>query len=272
MAQTARQAGDDGSRYRQALGDRGRDPRRLRCGSGLWWLRLHSRLPGGALLSRCAARNHRRRNQRSAKDGHRQGVNQAIYNRCQMNKGTGVRGFMRQSIRASRWTILIALFLLPASAVINGAQTRTSPPKLELHKPIEATIAAGETRLYRLEINAKQFIRVRVQQRGINVRIALLSADGTRIQEADANKNPDGEESLAAIVETAGRYQIEVSGAAGTDTGSFGITLEDLRDGTSEDVAYIEVVKLLTEGKRLQEAQTREARAQSIPVYQRALE
>src|SRR4051794_10732031 len=118
-----------------------------------------------------------------------------------MNKGTGVRCFFRQSIRASRWTIFIALFLLPASAVINGAQKATSPPKLELHKPIEATIAAGETRLYRLDTNAKQFIRVRVQQRGISVGIALLSANGTRIQETDANKNPDGEESLAAIVE-----------------------------------------------------------------------
>jgi CHAT domain-containing protein/tetratricopeptide (TPR) repeat protein len=189
-----------------------------------------------------------------------------------MNKGTGVRCFFRQSIRASRWTILIALFLSVTSAVTDGAQKATNPAKLELHKPIEAAIAAGETRLYRLDINAKQFIRVRVQQRGINVGIALLSATGTRIQETDANKNPDGEESLAAIVETAGRYQIEVNRAAGTEPGSFVITLEDLRDATVEDAAHLEVVKLLTEGKRLQESQTREARTQSIAVYQRALE
>ena len=53
--------------------------------------------------------------------------------------------------------------------------------------------------------------------------------------------------------------------------GSFIITLEELRNATSDDAPRVEAAKLFAEGRQLLEQRTSESRKKAIDIFQRAL-
>ena len=71
---------------------------------------------------------------------------------------------------ASSWLVLSWLVLLAP------AQIPSAPPKLESGKPVEREIAGGQSHTYQISLTSGQFVRVVVEQKGIDLTLALGAA------------------------------------------------------------------------------------------------
>src|SRR5215510_3483682 len=81
---------------------------------------------------------------------------------------------------------------------------------LEPGKPIECEIAGGQGHDYRITLSAGQFMKVIVDQRGIDVVVGLLGPDAKQIMEFDSEIRSQGQETVWQVAEVAGSYRLNV--------------------------------------------------------------
>src|SRR5262249_7051683 len=143
---------------------------------------------------------------------------------------------------------------------------------LELGKPIERELSGGLSHTYKITMISGQFLHIVIDQRGIDVAVALFAPDGKKIGEADSENTIEGSETLMAIAEAPGEYLIEVRSPEKTaKAGRYEVKLEELRAATAEDKYRVAGDEIFKEALRLQKG-TLEARRKSIEKYQEALE
>src|SRR5215218_4683434 len=109
--------------------------------------------------------------------------------------------------------IFSALWL---SSCLSGsfAQTTTSPNQqntqtLPTFAAQERELKGGETHAYRVALTAGQFFYALVEQKDIDVSVALFGPDGQEIGETDG-PNEWGTEPVLLIADKSGDYRIEV--------------------------------------------------------------
>jgi CHAT domain-containing protein/Tfp pilus assembly protein PilF len=123
------------------------------------------------------------------------------------------------------------LLLLLAGLLCAMADTpaATGPP---LHDglTLEREIQGGETQAFPVDLQGGQFLRVTVQEDGIDLGVRLLDPQGALIAVADSLSfgRPEAPEDLAAAVERAGPYRIEVV-ASGRQPGRYRLSVEGPR-------------------------------------------
>jgi CHAT domain-containing protein/Tfp pilus assembly protein PilF len=139
----------------------------------------------------------------------------------------------------------------------NGSSDESDIRALESGKPIRRELAGGQEHAYRIKLGADQFLKVIVEQQGIDV-IALVSGpDGNRILEFDAESRLPGREEALLASEAAGEYRLAVqTRLKRAPAGSYEIRIEELRAATESDRAlhkarllFAESLKLVDEGK-----------------------
>src|SRR5262252_1374164 len=81
---------------------------------------------------------------------------------------------------------------------------------LEPGKPIERELSGGQSHSYKITMTSGQYLHVVVEQRGIDVAVALFAPDGKKISEADSQHFSEGSETVSAIAEASSAYLIEV--------------------------------------------------------------
>jgi len=117
-----------------------------------------------------------------------------------------------------------------------------------------------------------QYLHVVVDQRGIDVAVALFTPDGKKISEVDSEHIVEGSETVSTIAEAPGAYLIEVRSPEKTaKTGRYEIKVEELRAATVEDKYQVAGELIFREAGRLQNG-TLEAKRKSIEKYHEALE
>jgi hypothetical protein len=104
-------------------------------------------------------------------------------------------------------TICLSLLLITASALPQ------EPAVLELGKSIEGSLAGGAIQPYRVTLSAAQFLRVTVEQRGIDVAVRFIGPDGKQLAEVNIVAGTTGLEPACWIAEAAGDYRVEVAAA-----------------------------------------------------------
>ncbi len=135
--------------------------------------------------------------------------------------------------RSSVW-ITTVLFLFFSQ--ISLAQTTSDVPPLELGKPIERELKGGETHTFTVDLSAGQFLRVVVDQRGIDVVVTLFGPDEKQIEQVDSPNGAYGPEPLTLLVKVSGRYRIEVGSLEKTTRpGLYEARIETLREATADD-------------------------------------
>src|SRR5262252_8255211 len=87
---------------------------------------------------------------------------------------------------------------------------KLKPPKLKPGKPIESQIAGGETHSYQLKLAKGQLMRVLVEQKGIDVALALLTSDGRQLLENDLTGIIGALEPLSCEAPASGDYQLVI--------------------------------------------------------------
>ncbi|HKX27286.1 MAG TPA: CHAT domain-containing tetratricopeptide repeat protein [Blastocatellia bacterium] len=178
----------------------------------------------------------------------------------------------------SRLAIFISLLLIqiPISPAVRCAaagypaqEERVDQP-LEPGRPIERELSGGQSQAYRLTPAAGNYVKVVIDQRGIDVVAALFDLDGQPMLEVDLESRARGSETVEMVAEAAGDYRLTVRPRLQrAAAGHYEIRIEELRTATEDDRAlhearrfYAQALKLRGEGKS----------EEAVPLAIRALE
>src|SRR6185436_20272278 len=83
-----------------------------------------------------------------------------------------------------------------------AAQSAQESITLEPGKPVERELSGGQSHFYKISMATGQYLHITVEQRGIDVAVALFGPDGKKIGEMDGEQLTVGAETLLAIAET----------------------------------------------------------------------
>ncbi len=119
-----------------------------------------------------------------------------------------------------------AAFVCLSSAVAQPASSR-----LELGKPLENAIRAGEIQRVAVEAPTGSFLRASIRQEGIGVRVRGFFPDGSKIRNF-AGPNT-GVKNIRFVIEIPGVYQLELTGLeGGNGDGRYTLALEQVQEIT----------------------------------------
>src|SRR5262249_12301419 len=124
--------------------------------------------------------------------------------------------------------------------------------KLPLGRAIEREIAGGGQHGYQLRLRAGQFMSLVVEQKGIDVAVALVAPDGKQLAETNLT-GALGRESLSYKPDAGGDYRIVIRAVA-ADTlvkGAYEARLVVKATATAQDNQRIGAERLLAEAAQL---------------------
>jgi CHAT domain-containing protein/Tfp pilus assembly protein PilF len=150
--------------------------------------------------------------------------------------------------RGSRLLLLTLVFLVSPLA----AQNEKDMPQLELSKPVARELRGGEVHSYNIVLAANQFLHVVVEQKGIDVVVALFAPDGKKIEEVDSPNGTQGPEALQLVSVASGHHRLEVrSLEKDAVAGRYEITINELRPATPKDGKLVAGRGALKDAERL---------------------
>src|SRR5262245_32035732 len=107
--------------------------------------------------------------------------------------------------------MLIGRFLILIVACLSSVYTLAAQESQTLAsgQPVEREIAGGQSHTYRFKLEAGQFIRALLEQKGIDIALELASPDDQKHAAVNLTR-PGGIESISAESASAGDYQLTV--------------------------------------------------------------
>jgi CHAT domain-containing protein len=180
---------------------------------------------------------------------------------------------MIQSYKSSgsRWTLRCAVaasLLLSAADNIAKAQQ-----ELIVSQPVAREMRGGEQHTYQVKLDAGQYVRVVVAQKGIDVVLTLSGADGKPLLEVDNNlSGTRGIEVVSLVADVSGTYQLNVrSLEKDASAGRYEVQIEALRAATEADRKIVAAEHSYVAGAKLQAERTGDAWRKAIEQYGEAL-
>jgi CHAT domain-containing protein/Tfp pilus assembly protein PilF len=145
-------------------------------------------------------------------------------------------------------TYLLPLALLFCQSVF--AQTKDELRPLVPGQPVEREIAGGESHTYQISLSAGQFMRVVVEQKGIDLTLVLAPPDGKQVIAVSLTR-PGGIESLSAEAAADGDYRLTLRALSpGHITGAYLLQME-VRVPSTEDGQRITAERMLIEANSM---------------------
>jgi CHAT domain-containing protein/Tfp pilus assembly protein PilF len=131
-----------------------------------------------------------------------------------------------------------------------GAEAR----RLEASKPIERALKSGESHSYWVALVADQYLRVTIEQRGLDVTVTLFGLDGKELAEENRAKGVRGTETVTFIARAAGDYRLEVRAAEkNVEAGLYEAKIVALRQPTADERELEEARRLIEEARGLRQ-------------------
>src|SRR6266508_2428425 len=141
---------------------------------------------------------------------------------------------------------------------------------LEAGKPVKRELAGGRQHAYRIGLGADQFLKVIIEQQGIDVVAQVSGPDGKQILEFDSESRSQGREEISLVAEAAGAFLLTVRPKQnGAPAGSYEIRIEELRIATDFDRALHGARKKFEEALKLRRAGKYD---EALPLVERGLE
>ncbi|HNB72815.1 MAG TPA: tetratricopeptide repeat protein [Acidobacteriota bacterium] len=179
-----------------------------------------------------------------------------------------------------RFTVVatIGVFILPMPSFAQTKPTRPSKVRKDSQLPVLSpqsfnsaeprTLNGGETHTYPLKLKANDYVKLVVEQRGIDVVVRLVGPDGTPVQEQDSSA-AQGPELIPFIAEKGGTYQLEVEALEkDVPPGKYELKLEAHRKATKQDRAEVELENLNEEVSTLEDEGKYD---EALPLAQQAV-
>jgi len=153
-----------------------------------------------------------------------------------------------------------------------AAQSDREIQILAQQTPIERELSAGQSHSYRVLLNAGQYIHIVVEQRGVDVVVALFAPNGSKITEVDSPNGTEGPEPIFAIAETSGSYRLVVrSLEKNAPAGHYEVKIEELRTATEMDKTHIAAERAFMQAELLRIQGTIESLRAALLKYEEAL-
>lgn len=187
--------------------------------------------------------------------------------------------FMSQSalsqmieVKSTLWFLLVFFFV---SLSLNGQ----NPPQittLELNKPLEREISGTQRHSYQINLSANQYLKILLQQQGIDLGLRLYGTDGKQISDFDAEFKSNGSETVEFIAPKEGNYRFDIINKFTLmPAGKYEIKLAELRLASEKDVLLQEARNLHSESIRFFNAgkysEARQSIEKSFEINQKEL-
>jgi CHAT domain-containing protein len=148
----------------------------------------------------------------------------------------------------------LLLLILGLLTVCAQAQVTPEPQPLLPGQPVERELAGGQAHTYQIKLTTGQFMRVVIEQKGIDVAVALVASDGEQLSEVNLSSGAFGQESLSQEVALSGDYRIVIRTVTATaPKGAYGAKLEVKAAATAQDKQRIAAERLLADAGKLGE-------------------
>ena len=137
---------------------------------------------------------------------------------------------------------LLILFGAPAATRLSHASQTTPPPvrDLELGHTLEGELSSGQIHEFRVSLTKGDFVRIVVEQRGVDIVPYLYRPDQSLLFGRDTESDIFEPELLVAIADVTGTFTLRVRGAyTGRPPGHYAVRLEAARPAVPRDGASI---------------------------------
>jgi CHAT domain-containing protein len=160
----------------------------------------------------------------------------------------------------------------PQSRSANLTQEKILAVRLESGKPIEKTLAGGETDSYEIQVKVGQFFHVIVDQRGVDVVLTLFGPDEKQIAWMDSMNGLWGLEQLSTIAPSNTTYTLQIASRyENALPGLYRVSISPLRLPTDADQVRISAERIFAEALRVYQDQTADARQRASVLFEQAL-
>ena len=159
--------------------------------------------------------------------------------------------------------------LLLLSASVTAATLQTNVHSITVGQPVVREVRGGDEHAYQVTLTAGQYARVILEQKGIDVVLALFGADGKPVLEVDNNlSGTSGLEVVSLVAEVSGTYRFNVRAfEKDAAAGRYELRIEDLRIATEADRTRVAAERSYIAGAKLQAERTGESRRKAIEQY-----
>ena len=152
----------------------------------------------------------------------------------------------------------------------NKANDEKEARLLEPGKAIKRILAGADCHTYQIRLSAGQFLKVIVEQQGIDVVTQLSGPGGEQIAEFDREGGSRVQELVWFVAEAEGVYWLTVRAKQkNTPTAGYEIRIEELRDAIGDDYALHQARKLYKKSNDLSNAGKYD---EALPYFEGALE
>lgn len=166
--------------------------------------------------------------------------------------------------------VALAALALPARAA--AAQEASGVGELRPGWPVARELAGGASHFYTVTLEAGQFVRFVVEQKGVDVALLLFDPRRERVAQIDSPNGTAGPEPLGYVAREGGDYRLEVRAIdKGAKAGLYEARVEELRAATERDRKSVEAKRLFDEAQQWRVRQTLEARRASLEQFAEAL-
>lgn len=143
-------------------------------------------------------------------------------------------------------SLTVTLLLCAPWPSARGQNEAQSPAvSLPVGKPISRAINIGETHRYQVTLGAGEFFQVRVEQKGVDVKLRLSGPDGAALAQMDSPNGGEGLEIASLIAPAAGSYTVEVvAHEQNAKGGSYEALREVGRAATAQDLRRVAIEKM----------------------------
>ena len=172
---------------------------------------------------------------------------------------------------------LLLLSLSPQAHTQQPPATAAPTPDvrpLELQRPVEREIKAGEVHAYGLTLSEGQFLRVVVVPRAErNVpAVTAFGPDGAKLIEVAGPQSSDATRQVSLVAGAAGAYRVEVRPQDGkAEAARYELRVAELRAAAPADKAVVAADRILAEAGALAARRKAEDTRQAMAKYEEAL-
>ncbi|HNB70923.1 MAG TPA: CHAT domain-containing protein [Acidobacteriota bacterium] len=149
----------------------------------------------------------------------------------------------------------------------HGIQARNPEPGTQ--NPSSHSLNPGEKHTYPLKLKPRSFLKVTLEQKGIDVVLRLVGPDGKKLCEENESTGRYDTEKFSRIFDQAGRYILEVESLNKTDLpGRYEVKIEGMRVATDQDRAQVEIEQLIADAGKLRRGGKY---TEAVPLIEKAL-
>lgn len=136
----------------------------------------------------------------------------------------------------------------------------------------ETNLSGGESQSYKLLVEEGDYIDAVIQQKGIDVVVALVDPNGDTVTEVDSPNGSYGPEQLMAVTRVAGSHRLNVRALTPGQSGQYELKIEAMRQPTRKDLGSLSAYILTREARQLRLQNTASSLQAASAKYREILE